>query len=505
MVKDKIIQQFNSPQEAADAINQKFYEVYRQKKEFVVENVAPDISYCITPNDVEELLEKFDFKKSFYDDVAPAVFYNKATYILSKPLADIFTNSFQNCLLPNEWKENLVIPLPKSKQVSISNLRPISLCKLPAKILEKFMLQRIKCIISKELNDDQFGFRAQSSTCAAMIKLLHVTTNFLDKTNVLAVSLVAIDFKKAFDSTSHYVLLEKLSKCVPLDILLWLKDFLRKRTQKVKLTNIFSSTKPITSGVPQGSVLSPILFNLFINDLCAPKGSFCIKFADDATFIVPHYKSDTFDETTNTMQHIQLWAAKNEIEINLTKTQILTIRGNRFLHHNNLSRISEMKMLGVYLTHNLSWKKHLDYVTKKIASKLHLLRKLKNILSKKDLILCYYAHIDSILNYCSSVFIYLPFYLQEQLRKLANRAHSIICHKFCSEDCIPNPTKRRIEASIKLFLHAKEDPHHILHNIIPHTLPRTKRFFVHHCNTSQRAQQFIPQCVQILNNTNHRF
>ena len=123
--------------------------------------------------------------------------------------------------------------------------------------------------------------------------------------------------------------------------------------------------------------------------------------------------------------------------------------------------------------------------------------------------MCYYAHIDSILNYCSAAFIYLSFYLQEQIRKLANRAHSIICYKFCNDSRIPDPTKRKVDAAVKLFMNAKVNPKHILHNIMPHTLPPSKKLFVHHSNTSQRIQQLLPHCVQILNSTiivfNHSF
>ena len=149
--------------------------MYKEKKEYFINNPAPEVNYCVSHTEITDMAEKFDLTKSFSDHVARAVFYKKALITLAKPLAHIFSISFQKCLLPDEWKENVIIPLSKGKQVSINNLRPVSLCKLSAKMLEKFMLQRIKTSITEELNDDQFGFREKSSTCTAIIKLLHTT------------------------------------------------------------------------------------------------------------------------------------------------------------------------------------------------------------------------------------------------------------------------------------------------------------------------------------------
>ena len=137
---------------------------------------------------------------------------------------------------------------------------------------------------------------------------------------------------------------------------------------------------------------------------------------------------------------------------------------------------------------------------KKCSSRLYLLQKLKHILSKKDLICVYYATIQSIIDYASPSFVNLPLYLEQKLKSTVRRSHCIICGTECTKKCLPDPLIRRQQLSMKYFLEAENNVHHILHNFIPHRFPRTNKVYFNYCKTNRRKNEFIPFTTELINN-----
>lgn len=490
-----LTQKFDTDYDAANHINSIFTSVFTPKNETIdLEVQQPSDSLPFTIEEVHKVCNEIDYKKAYGNCGIP----NKVFRFLLVDILPHLTHLLNACLVksvfPDSWKLADVIPLPKTNPPNMNKLRPISLLPLLCKVFEKLILTRIKPTLLANFDKCQYGFRPNSSTTCAIIKIRDATTRLLDTSNVDAVSIASYDLAKAFDTVDHAILLQKLKHIFTAsdsNLYLLLKNFLTNRKQRVKIGTTFSMKANITSGVPQGSCLSPYLFNIYIADL-QPINNVClVKFADDSTFIIPHYSNSTTNLFQDTNNHMCQWASKNKISLNLDKTQIITIKAKSHFQPHPQSTDSIL-ILGVTLSNTLKWNFHVDQIVKKCSSRLYLLRKLKPLLPKKDMITVFYAIIQSIIDYSSPAFAKLPAYLEHKLNVITRRAHYIICGHSCQNNCLSSPQDRRLANSVKLFKKAESNSNHILQEIMPHRLRRTNQVFIEVCNSTRRKNEFVP-------------
>jgi ribonuclease P/MRP protein subunit RPP40 len=297
--------------------------------------------YC-SPDLVRNAIQKTKSSHSCGSDRLPPVLFKKLVHSVITPLCTIFNISLCTSKLPADWKSAIVVPIHKKGSVfNPNNYRPISLSSSACKILESIIKNAIvyHLHINNFLSSNQFGFLPKRSTIA---QLLQCTRDWnLSLSNKLQTDIAYLDFAKAFDSCSHPKLLYKLHY-YGIDGLtfLWIKDFLNMRTQKVRVGNSYSCSVPVLSGVPQGSVLGPILFLIFINDLCnfskSTKDIVTTKlFADD----VKSYSglSRSCISKCNMLQtcidDIVHWSTMWQLNLSPSKCAILSI-GHDIVQHN---------------------------------------------------------------------------------------------------------------------------------------------------------------------------
>ena len=316
-------------------------------------------------------------------------------------------------------KEAKVIPIPKSKDTTQpQNLRPISLLPVLSKPLERHIHKHMYSHLEGHnlLHKYQSGFRPKHSCQTALTRLVDSWLTSIN--NKQLVGSVFLDFKKAFDLVNHKILIEKLAYYFPKSSITDLMySYLTDRTQHVYLNGNKSQTKLITNGVPQGSVLGPLCFLIYINDLPLHlnKNTQNDLFADDASLHTAHTQIDTIQTTLqDSINKTSEWCDKNSMVLHPDKTKcmIITTRQKHQLTHPNLNlrlgpslieQVENHKMLGLTIDSHLTWNYHIEALIKRISKNIFFLTKLKKYTTTKNLKLFFDAHIMTHINYASTI------------------------------------------------------------------------------------------------------
>ena len=398
-------------------------------------------SINLNPTNVYEIVNLINSlqinKASGFNDISP-YFLKIGADILAYPLTDLFNYCISFGIFPQQLKIAKVIPIHESGPLdNVGNYRPISLLTSLSKIFERLLHKRLVSFFEKNntLVLTQFGFRHHHST---LHSILDIITNCYDCIQGKKfVNLIFLDIKKAFDSVSHYKLLKKLEhygiRGVANQLL---QSYLSERKQFVSINNDSSSLKSINFGVPQGSILGPLLFLIYIKDLPNCLHTVTRFFADDTTLIFSSDNINNLQRLANSELHsVTEWMLTNSITINPTKTISLLISPNYrksslnyscFLNDDQIDASHYAKYLGIILDDRLSFKAHIEFVETKISRSVGIMSKLSYYLPTETLITLYYALIHSHIFYGLPVWASTFNTYLNKLRKLQNRAMRII-------------------------------------------------------------------------------
>lgn len=349
--------------------------------------------------------------------------------ILVPPITHICNLCLSSGIFPKPFKKSLITPIHKSGDKSlINNYRPISVLTALSKVLERLMNHRLVNFLENNnlLSTTQYGFREAKSTADAVSELTNYVVNNLDKHNKTIA--IFLDLKKAFDTVSIPLLINKLEHLGIRDIQLQLfKDYLTNRTQCVKIDNAISDELPVLYGVPQGSILGPTLFLVYINSLCqlSLQNGKLLAFADD-TVLLFSTKSwcDTYSSAQIGLNRVTSWLRENVLTLNTDKSNYISFsitNSNRDLLSSfcitahsctlnnvnctcpDLQQVDSYKYLGIQIDYKLNFQQHINMVSGRVRKLIYVFKTLRHIISDfHTLKSIYFSLCQSIILYCIS-------------------------------------------------------------------------------------------------------
>ena len=389
---------------------------------------------AVTPEMVIDEFKRLKIKHSTDNIGISTAFLASFINEISVILAHIFNISFRSGVLPKQFKIAKVVPISKGgDETNPNNYRPISLLSVFSKIHERIAASELKFFLldNEIINLNQFGFQQNNSTFHPMMHLLDTVGDAINENEYTLA--IFCDLSRAFDMVPIDLLLKKLeSNGIRGTSLKWFESYLRDRVQYVKVGNSNSSCQNVKSGVPQGSVMGPILFLIFFNDLPCSTLLKVLLFADDTTLIA---SGKNLSVLVNFMNHelkkISAWFRANQMVLHPDKTKFtifhskpsnipwddikIFIDENENLNHdpslkksisfvNHMSDVPAIKFLGVYFDPALNFKYHISQIHKKLTKALFILRRAKNVLTPTALKALYYSTFDCHLTYGNQIY-----------------------------------------------------------------------------------------------------
>ena len=410
----------------------------------------------ILPQDIIDSLSIIDPSKASGPDTLSPRLLKDAAHILSTPLS-IFFNKLISCgYMPLSWKKANVCPIfKKSDPSDPGNYRPVSLLSYLGKLMERCIHKYLYNFLmtNNVITSFQSGFIKGDSTTN---QLLHIYNDFckaLDEGK--EVRAVFCDISKAFDRVWHKGLLYKLSSIgIDGNLLSWFRSYLTDRQQRVVINNSCSTWQSIPAGVPQGSILGPLLFLIYINDIVNDIDAKIRLFADDTSLYVivdDNQEQTSADIINSDLQKINHWASSWLVDFNPSKTESLIIsrKVNKqahpplFMNNTQINEVSKHKHLGVTFDNDGKWRSHIDSITAKAWQRIGILRSMKFILNRKSLECLYFTFIRPLLEYSSSVWDNCSDEYSSKVEAIQVEAARIVtgATKLCSIDKLNNELK----------------------------------------------------------------
>ena len=388
--------------------------------DFLVNIPSPQNSLFMSPTDTLEIIEVCSSFKTGtscgYDEIKPDI-VKTVINLITTPLVHIFNSSISSGIVPNQLKIAKVVPIYKSGDSNkCTNYRPISVLPAFSKIFERIIHKRLYNFLDRFnlLHTSQFGFRNKYSSYMAVLEAYNKIVSDLDKGNhTLGIFL---DLSKAFDTISHSILLAKLHHYgIRGNAFEWFKSYLTDRSQFVAYNNCKSSSLSVKCGVPQGSVLGPLLFILFLNDISFASDilSFFI-YADDTNAIISNSNlNDLINSVNNELHNVSVWFKANKLSLNIDKTNYMIFK-NRHSNRNYpdmniciddvmINRVSHTKFLGVIFDETMTWSNHNCHITNIVSKYTGILFRLKAILPCETLFSLYNTLVLPHILYCNLI------------------------------------------------------------------------------------------------------
>lgn len=378
----------------------------------------------ITSNDIVRTVNKMNNKRSVGTDGISIITIKQNILVFTPLIKHMFNLSFQSGIYPESLKTSLVVPIHKSDDVKeLNNYRPISLQNSLSKILENLVKDKIMQFFNTNnlLSENQFGFSKNKNTDLVVERhITNIVHNIDDRKPTIGVYL---DFTKAFDLVSHDILLYKLSMYgISETVIKWFESFLKGRKQVVRINNVLSDMLEVNYGVPQGGVLGPILFVIYINDLLQINlNSSIYSFADDTSLVCSANSFDILHSKINKdLDCISKWMRSNKLLINTKKSKAvifsykpqtvldakskieLKCHAHSCIYNCNCNQIEivrSVKYLGLYIDEELCWRTHVDFLRKKLRKISYNLYHMRDHLSPLDLRTVYISWFESTLRY----------------------------------------------------------------------------------------------------------
>ncbi|CAJ1076957.1 uncharacterized protein LOC125983400 [Xyrichtys novacula] len=470
-------------------------------------------NFTLTEHEVRRTLRAVDPRKAAGPDGVPGRVLRDCAEQLAGVFTRIFNQSLAESSVPPCLKSSIIVPLPKKPQISsLNDYRPVALTPVVMKCFEKLVRGHITSHLPKSLDvrghitshlpksldPHQFAYRANRSTEDAIASALHAALSHLEQQGSY-VRMLFVDYSSAFNTILPHKL---VNLGIPHPTCIWINSFLTCRTQRVRVGHHTSTALSLSTGSPQGCVLSPLLFTLYTHD-CVPThhNNTFVKFADDTTVVGLISGADE-SAYRNEVEHLAAWCGENNLQLNTAKTKELVIDYRRIktditpliIGGDCVEQVSDFRFLGVQIEEGLTWTVNTTQVIKKAQQRLHFLRVLrKNNITQRLLVSFYRCSIEAILTYCICVWFNSCTVAQRKaLQQVVNTAQRIVgCPLPSLDDLHCARCAKKAQNIIKDTSH----PGHLLFEL----LPSGRRYRTIRSRTNRLKNSFFPSAITTLN------